>query len=122
MKKLLVIFILSLSIFLPSVVFGKDISGTAWVVYQDDGDKDVVFFEEDGTVTYLQVISNSGNEGKVFSESNDTWKMDGDLVVISYNDGYMIVSLTINNRGNKMSGTSINIKGLVEKLEAKIIE
>ena len=122
MKKLLVIFILSLSIFLPSVVFGKDISGTAWVFYQDDGDKDVVFFEEDGTVTYLQVISNSGNEGKVFSESNNTWKMDGDLVVISYNDGYMIVSLTINNRGNKMSGTSINIKGLVEKLEAKIIE
>ena len=122
MKKLLVIFILSLSIFLPSVVFGKDISGTAWVVYQDDGDMDVVFFEEDGTVTYLQVISNSGNEGKVFSDSNDTWKMDGDLVVISYNDGYMIVSLTINNRGNKMSGTSINIKGLVEKLEAKIID
>ena len=57
MKKLLVIFILALSIFLPSVVFGKDISGTAWVFYSPDGDKDVVFFENDGTVTYLQIIS-----------------------------------------------------------------
>jgi hypothetical protein len=122
MKKLLVIFILALSIFLPSVVFGKDISGTAWVFYQPDGDKDVVFFENDGTVTYLQIISNAGNEGEVFSKPIDTWKINGDKVVISYTNGYMIVSLTINSRGDKMYGTSINKAGLVEKVEAKLIE
>ena len=122
MKKTLIIFLVVFSAFLPSVVFGKDIKGTAWLFYQDDGDKDIVFFEKDGTLTYLQLVSNAGNEGEVFSDSRDTWKMEGDLVTISYTDGYMLISLTINKKGDQMTGISMNKKGLVEKLEGRLIK
>ena len=79
-------------------------------------------FESDGTFTYLNKVSYSGNEGKVFGDDDDTWSIDGNKVVISYNSGYMLVSLTLNNKGDSMSGTSINVKGLVNSVTAKLIK
>ena len=122
MKKTLIIFIVVFSAFFPSVIFGKDIKGTAWLIYENDGDKKVVLFEKDGTFTYINLISINGNEGNVYSDNTDTWKINGDLVTISFSDGYKLVSLTINNNGDKMSGTAMNKKGKVEKLEARKIK
>tara|TARA_Y100000768_G_C23439558_1_gene434249 strand:+ start:116 stop:484 length:369 start_codon:yes stop_codon:yes gene_type:complete len=122
MRKLLVIFILSLTIFLPSVVFGKDINGTAWLVIADNVEKKVILFEDDGTFIYLNILSTSGNQGKIFSDSSDTWKMDGDLVTISYTGGYKLVSLTINKKKDRMSGTAVNKAGNVQKIVATQIK
>ena len=118
MKKLL----LALLISLPFTVFGQDISGTGWKTYTEEGDELIILFESDGTFTYLNKVSYSGNEGKVFGDDDDTWSIDGNKVVISYNSGYMLVSLTLNNKGDSMSGTSINVKGLVNSVTAKLIK
>ena len=118
MKKL----ILALLISIPFTVFGQDISGTGWKTYADDGSELIILFESDGTFTYLNKVSNSGNEGRVFGDDDDTWSIDGNKVVISYNSGFMLVSLTLNNNGDSMSGTAINIKGLVTRVTATLIK
>ena len=118
MKKLLLVLLISI----PFTVFGQDISGTGWMFYEDDGGKKIILFEPDGTFTYLNVINPSGNEGKVYSEDSETWTIDGNKVVISFSDGYKIASLTINNNGNGMSGTGVNLAGLIEKITGILIK
>ena len=69
MKKLL----LALLISLPFTVFGQDISGTGWKTYTEEGDELIILFESDGTFTYLNKVSFSGNEGNVFGDDDDAW-------------------------------------------------
>ena len=118
MRSLLIVLLISL----PSLVFGKDIVGTGWVLYEDDGHKRIVLFEKDGTFTYQNIISPSGNEGEVWSDEGDTWTINGDMVVMSFTNGFLLVSLTINNRGDIMTGTSINKLGRVTKVNGRLIE
>ena len=118
MKKL----ILSLLISISFNVFGQDITGTGWFFYEDDGDETIILFESDKTFTYLNVVQASGNEGTVFNDDRDTWTIDGKIVVISFTDGYKISSLTINNIGDSMSGTSINKVGKVNIVTGKLIK
>tara|TARA_B100000035_G_C20693224_1_gene419307 strand:- start:80 stop:436 length:357 start_codon:yes stop_codon:yes gene_type:complete len=118
MRSLLIVLLISL----PSLVFGKDIVGTGWVLYEDDGHKTIVLFEKDGTFTYQNTISPSGNEGDVYRSGNDTWSINGDVVVLSFTNGFQLFSLTINNRGDSMTGTSINEKGKVKKVKGRLIE
>tara|TARA_B100000700_G_scaffold258750_1_gene293213 strand:+ start:65 stop:433 length:369 start_codon:yes stop_codon:yes gene_type:complete len=122
MKKQLAFFTILFSIFFTSVVFGKDIRGTAWLIFEEDNDKKVIFFEKDGTFTYLNIINASGNEGEVYSDSEDTWKKNGNLVIISFSGGYKLVSLTMNNTKDRMSGTAVNKVGKVEKILATQIK
>ena len=57
---------LTLIIFLPFTVFGKDIRGSGWIFYEGDVDKKIILFEKDGTFTYLNVVNLSGGEGEVY--------------------------------------------------------
>ena len=118
MRSLLIVLLISL----PSIVFGEDISGTGWFFERSDGDKEIILFDKDGTFTHLDVVNSSGGEGKVYGDEDETYSVNEDLVVISFNDGYMICSLTINSRKDRMSGTCINKTGLVEQLRGQIIE
>ena len=118
MRSLLIILLISL----PSLVFGKDIVGTGWVIYEEDGHKTIVLFEKDGTFTYQNMISPSGNEGEVVSREDDTWTINGDVVVLSFSNGFQLFSFTINNRGDSMTGTSINKQGKVKKVKGRLIE
>ncbi|MDB4099184.1 hypothetical protein N9554_02040 [Candidatus Thioglobus sp.] len=118
MKKLL----LTLLISLPFTVFGQDISGTGWKTYSDNGGELIILFDSDGTFTYLNKVSNSGNEGAVFGDNDETWKITGNKVVLSYNSGYMLMSLTLNNTSDRMTGTAINVEGVVYGLTAKLIQ
>ena len=122
MKKLL-IFLLSFGLLIaPSIVFGEGIDGTGWVFNEGNVDKKIILFESDGTFTYLNEVNSSGNEGRVFSKDTDTWTIEGNTVVLSFSNGYRIVSLIINDRGDRMTGTSINITGLVEKVNGRLIK
>ena len=116
------VLLLVLIIFLPFTVFGKDIQGSGWLFYEGEVEKTIILFEKDGTLTYLNLVMVSGNEGEVFSESDDTWFIDEDKVVLSFNDGYQICSLTLNRSKDRMSGTCINKKGLVQQIRGQIIE
>jgi len=116
------VLLLVLIIFLPSTVFGKDIQGSGWLFYDGEVDKRIILFEKDGTFTFLNLVMVSGNEGEVFSDSDDTWSIDEDKVVLSFTDGYYICSLTLNRFKDRMSGTCINKKGLVEQVRGQIIE
>ena len=118
MRSLLILLLISL----PSIVFGEDISGTGWIFYEDDNDKKIILFEKNGTFTYLNVVASSGSEGKVYSDEDETWTVNGDTVVLIYNNGYKTCSLTINSRKDWMSGTCINKTGLVEQVTGWIIE
>ena len=118
MRSLLLVLLISL----PSIVFGEDISGTGWFFEESGGDKEIILFEKDGTFTYLNVVISSGGDGEVYSDENETYSVNGDLVVISFNDGYMICSLTINSRKDRMSGTCINKKGIVNQIKGRLIE
>ena len=116
------VLLLVLIIFLPFTVFGKDIQGSGWLFYDGEVDKRIILFEKDGTFTYLNLVMVSGNEGEVYSESDETWFIDEDKVVLSFTDGYYICSLTLNRLKDRMSGTCINKKGLVEQVRGQKIE
>ena len=116
------VILLVLIIFLPLTVFGKDIRGSGWIFYEGDVDKSIILFEKEGTFTYLNVRSITGNEGEVFSKPDNTWTIDGDKVVISFTNGYRICSLELNKSKDRMSGTCINKRGLVEQIRGQIIE
>ena len=105
-----------------NIVFGENISGTGWFFEESNGDKEIILFGKDGTFKHLNVVSSSGNEGEIDGDENETYSVNGDLVVISYNDGYKICSLTINSRKDRMSGTSINKKGIVRQIKGRLID
>ena len=113
--------VLFFSILFSSSIMSQEIGGTGWLFTQEDGDKDLVLFKKNGTLQYLQIISNSGNEGEVYDNDSDTWSVYGNKLVISYNKGFMTCSLEFSNR-IEMFGTCINKRGLVEKLKGKRIE
>ena len=118
MKKLLFVLLLTI----PFIGFSQDISGTGWKIYEKDGDEKIILFEDDGTFTYLNVISNSGNEGKVFSGDDDTWVVNGNKIVVLFSGGYRIMSGTINKTGDYMSGTTMNKKGDTENWVGELIK
>ncbi len=106
-----------------SAFFYEDVGGTGWKIEDEDGDMKIILFEMDGTFTYLNVISNSGGEGKVYGDDDETWKVeDGNKITILFNNGYRILSGTINSKSDYMSGMSMNKNGLTEKWIGKLIE
>ena len=119
MNRLLLIVLL---VVFPVSVSANDLSGTGWIWEEDDGDKRIMLFERDLTLTYLHVVSITGNQGEVFHTDGDTYTVKGDLVVVSFTDGYRICSMTVNSQWNRMSGTCINKVGLVNKISGKLIE
>ena len=106
----------SILIFVSFLGYGQDISGTGWKIYDDDGDRRIVLFEEDGTFTFMRTQS------VVWSDSDDTWKLDGDKITMLYSDGYRILSGTINKERDYMSGTSINREGYTDNWYGTLIK
>ena len=106
----------------PVITLANDIKGSGWFATEEDGDKKIILLEKDGSFTYLNVISQSGNEGNVFSDNRDTWKEENNNLILSFTDGYKICSLqTFNWSEEMMSGTCINKKGLVETMQLRLI-
>ena len=101
--------------------YGQDLIGTGWKIYEDEGDRRIILFEEDGTFVYMGT-KNVYNNFVVYNEDNDTWELEGDEIIILFNDGYRIFSGTINKEKDYMSGTSINKKGLVEEWYGTLIK
>ncbi len=111
--------------------FAFDFQGSGWLVKEEDGDKKIILFEKDGSFTYLNIISISGNEGRVFGDSRDTWKKNKNKLVISFTDGYKICSVKKSSRSNLfnkitldrkiMQGSCINKVGKAEKIKLELI-
>ena len=125
--------IISLLSFLtfPLTCFAFDFEGSGWLVKEEDGDKKIILFEKDGSFTYLNVISLSGNQGRVFGDSRDTWEKNENTLVISFTDGYKICSAKrsvkfnlfgkIFSSNQLMKGSCINKVGKAEKIKLKLI-
>ena len=118
MKRILFILLLTI----PFLGFSQDISGTGWKIHEDDGDRIIILFEDDGTFTYLNVISNSGRQGEVFGNHDETWELDGNKIVVLFNGGYLIWTGTINRTGDYMSGTMMNKKGKTDTWTGELIK
>ena len=115
MKKTILIALLAI----PFLGFGQDISGTGWKITEEDGDKKILLFKEDGTFIHLNV--KGASEGYVFGDDDETWELDGNKVVILFNDGYKIFSGTINTSGDFITGTLMNRKGVTQKWSGELI-
>ena len=101
----------------------NEIKGSAWSGIEDDGDKIIFLFDKNGTFSYLNVISISGNPGRVFGDENETWKLEDNKLVLSFNNGYSICSLDIKKwNPESMEGTCINKKGKIEEIQLKLIK
>tara|TARA_B110000459_G_scaffold159933_1_gene175534 strand:+ start:28 stop:387 length:360 start_codon:yes stop_codon:yes gene_type:complete len=107
MKKAILIILLTI----PFLGFGQGISGTGWKLTDQDGDKKIILFEEDKSFTYLNILSQSGNSGKVYNDEEDTWMLADDNIIISFSNGYKIYSGQINSTRDYMSGTMLNKAG-----------
>jgi len=123
MKKYLFLFLL-----IPFLSFGQEMGGTAWKIYEGDGDQKIIFFQNkvdaynifftktedfccEGTFAYLNVISSGKetdfgivdiNEGRYYADDNNTWFVQGKELTISFG-GYKFLVGTINNSGDKVS-------------------
>ena len=118
MKKLVLI----LLFIIPLHGFGQDLSGTGWKIYEDDGDKKIILFEDDGTFIYVDVITNSGIKGKIYGDDDETWELDGNKLVVLFTGGYKIMTGTINRTGDYMSGTLMNKKGKTNNWTGELIK
>ena len=87
-------------------------------IIEDNKDRQIINFHEDGTFTYIIVRSEFGNEGMSWGDENETWEVI-DLVRISYNDGFMIKMGKINGEymeGSLLSNLEDRGQGLGEKI------
>lgn len=116
------LFTFILLLILPIVGFSQDLGGTGWKIQDADGDTKIILFEKDGTFTYLNVTSKSGNQGAVFSDPEETWKVNGNKVTISFSNGYNVYSGTFSSDRTTIKGTSKNKQGLFETFTATLIE
>ena len=114
----------ALSIFFwfnTSIIFADEIKGSAWIGrHVEDGDIQIYLFDKNGTFSFLNVLSTSGNEGRVFGDEDELWEQNGNRLVISFNGGYMLCSLTRDNWRN-FSGTCINKPGKIETINLEKI-
>ena len=102
----------------------SEIKGTAWSGIESDGDKIIFLFDKNGTFSYLNVISISGNQGRVFGvEGKDTWSEENNKLVISFTNGFAVCSLDRKKwNPERMEGTCINKKRKVEEIQLKLIK
>ena len=77
----------------PVITIAEERKGNGWFATDKDGDKKIILFDKDGSFTYLNVISHSGNEGRVFGGVKNTWKEENNKLILSFNDGYKLCSL-----------------------------
>lgn len=113
MKKILITLLLTL----PFLGFSQDISGTGWKITEEDGDQGIYLFESDGTFTYLRV-----KYSDVFGDEDETWELDGNKIIFKHNDGYSILSGTINKSWDFMSGMRMNTNGEYETFTGELIK
>ena len=107
----------------PVITLANHIKGSGWFAIEEDGDKKIILLEKDGSFTYLNVVSQSGNEGNVYSDNRDTWKEDNNNLILSFTDGFKICSLKSFDWSEEiMSGTCINKNGLVETMQLRQIK
>ena len=101
----------------------NEIKGSAWSGIEDDGDKIIFLFDKNGTFSYLNVISISGNQGRVFGGESETWRVRDNKLIISFTNGYAFCSLDRKKwNPESMQGTCINKEGKVEKIQLKLIK
>tara|TARA_Y100001954_G_C15700747_1_gene547625 strand:+ start:628 stop:978 length:351 start_codon:yes stop_codon:yes gene_type:complete len=105
MKKLL----FTLLLIIPFIGFGQVINNTVWKTIDDKGDQRIIMFKVDGTFIYQYKYTNGTIQ--IFGDEDDTWTIDGNKLVLSFNDGFAIMSGEINSRGDYISGFRINKKG-----------
>ena len=114
MKRILFLLLL----IIPFFGFGQDIGGTGWKITFEDNDKMIFLFEDDLSFHYMYK-----DNGTIWCDSDiiNTWSLEGDKVVISINDGYLILSGIISNSGDFMSGMSMNKLGNTRIWSGEII-
>jgi len=123
-KKFLKIIPFLFLFFSPVITLADEIKGSGWFATDKDGDKKIILFDKDGSFTYLNVISHSGNEGRVFSGVRNTWKEEeNNKLILSFNDGYKLCSLIREDWSREIiNGSCINKVGNFEYMQLRLIK
>ena len=102
----------------PSIAFANPIEATGWSFRDSDGGRLAVQFLPNGTLRYF-------SRSAEVLEYNDTYKVVDDSVSVSFYGDYLVCSLTLNSTLNsdlnRMSGTCINMQGLVTEMTGEYI-
>ena len=91
----------------------KDIAGSIWTFYEDDGDVRLFLFRKDNTFKYKN-LKTYYHMGKVFGNDDERWSITDNVVLISFNSGYNKIYLNINDTRDVMKGIARNKKGKVK--------
>ena len=110
--------------FSPVITLADEIKGSGWFATEKDGDKKIILFDKDGSFTFLNVISQSGNEGRVFSGVRNTWKEEeNNKLILSFNDGYKLCSLIREDWSREIiNGSCINKAGNFDYMQLRLIK
>tara|TARA_Y100000385_G_C12825161_1_gene522103 strand:+ start:286 stop:666 length:381 start_codon:yes stop_codon:yes gene_type:complete len=125
MKLLIFTLLLTIPFFsLSQNISDTDINGTGWKITYDNGSKQILLFEDDGTFTFLNVLmSDNHNEGNVYNREDELWELkEENQIVILFSNGYRILSGTINKSVDYISGTSINKSGQVNSWYGELVK
>ena len=111
MKKLLFILLLTI----PFVGFGQDLENSIWKLIDDDGYGYIILFNDDGSfIGFTDIYGTPDSyQNSISSEIKHEWTLKGNKIVLMFSDKYMTKNGEI--KGNIMTGTSINIRGVENK-------
>ena len=103
MKKLLFIFLIAF-FSTPSLLGSDTISHSSWLISESNGHKTTFFFNLDGTCSYFQNISPSGNEKRIYDECK--WIQNDKLLFFETTNHFAIFVGFI--KDNKIIGSSFS--------------
>jgi hypothetical protein len=86
--------LLTSALAIPVAFSDGNLSGTSWVITDDDGHQYIHRFNADGTCPYFKEKSSSGNQGKLYD--NCKWFQNGDVVVFEVNNFFAVRSGIVN--------------------------
>ena len=92
-----------------------EITGSIWRIYEDDGEITVFHFNQDGTVAYLY-LSSPVNQGKTYNHGRSHWSATGDLIEISFSNGYSKMTLKFDNAEDRVIGTLVLNSGEIQRV------
>ena len=69
-------------------------------------------------------IKSKDNQGKTFGGigSDETWKLEGEAITLSFNNGFMVLSGEINSNFDSMEVTFINKQGIKGEWSGKCLD
>ncbi|MDX2359722.1 MAG: hypothetical protein QNK23_02870 [Crocinitomicaceae bacterium] len=90
-----------------------DLMYTTWEITTFYGNEYTITFQGDNFSYIASTVRNDdANEGESYDDEDETWVFDGEEIIISFNDDFLLLEGTMNESDNFMQGMLNNENGL----------